>query len=135
MLLIELKINTVKEQINETTDNDNTYLMGLTTIYEDGKFEYNKKGCIVTIYKNDVDETLYKELETDEFGEFETKIEQGNYIIVSKTKDGTYQSDRLLFSVDKNEVKYLCSLPMYNTSASLSNTNFKHDNYLVELII
>lgn len=127
------KNHTVKEQINETTDNDNTYLMGLTTIYEDGKFEYNKKGCIVTIYKNDVDETLYKELETDEFGEFETKIEQGNYIIVSKTKDGTYQSDRLLFSVNKNEVKYLCSLPMYNTSASLSNTNFKHDNYLVEI--
>ena len=57
------KNHTVKEQINETTDNDNTYLMGLTTIYEDGKFEYNKKGCIVTIYKNDVDETLYKELE------------------------------------------------------------------------
>ena len=36
------KNHTVKEQINETTDNDNTYLMGLTTIHEDGKFEYNK---------------------------------------------------------------------------------------------
>lgn len=124
---------TIKEKMNETTDNDNTYLMGLTTIYEDGKFEYNKEGCIVTIYKNDADETLYKELETDEFGEFETEIEQGNYIIVSKTKDGTYESDRFLFSVDKNEVKYLHCLYMYNTSASLSNTNFKHDNYLIEV--
>lgn len=124
---------TVKEQMNETIDNDNTYLMGLTTIYEDGKFEYNKEGCIVTIYKNDADETLYKELETDEFGEFETEIESGNYIIVSKTKDGTYESDRFLFTIEKNEVKYLHCLYMYNTSAELTNSDFVHDSTLIEV--
>lgn len=118
---------------SSTTENTSSYLMGIVKTYDEGKIEYNKENCIVTIYKNNSDETLYKELTTDEYGEFETDIETGSYILVAKTPDDAYISDRYVFSVKPKDAVYLNYIYMYPVmKGDISNTDFKCDKYLVE---
>lgn len=118
----------------QSTENTNvSYLLGIVRIYEDGKIQYNKEDCKVSIYKNNSEETLYKELSTDEYGEFETDIESGTYIIKAETKDGTYVSDRYIIKIEANDAKYINDIYMYpNKNAQISNTSFTCDKYLVE---
>ena len=118
----------------QSTENTNvSYLLGIVRIYEDGKIQYNKEDCKVSIYKNNSEETLYKELSTDEYGEFETDIESGTYIIKAETKDGTYVSDRYIIKIEANDAKYINDIYMYpNKNGQISNTSFTCDKYLVE---
>lgn len=140
---------TPKSKENKST----SFLCGIVRIYEDGKIEYNKEDCKITIYNdnsdsyknlqngdtdnfaNDIDtEDIYKELQTNEYGEFETEIEPGNYIITAETKDGSYKSDRFIFSIESGDARYINDLYMYkDLSGEFSNYDFKSDKYSVEV--
>lgn len=140
---------TPKSKENKST----SFLCGIVRIYEDGKIEYNKEDCKITIYNDNSDSyknlqngdidnfandigtgDIYKELQTDEYGEFETEIEPGNYIITAETKDGSYKSDRFIFSIESGDARYINDLYMYkDLSGKFSNYDFKSDKYSVEV--
>lgn len=124
--------NAQKSKTTQNTKKSGTsYVMGIARLYKDGKFEYNKEGCKISIYNDDDSESLYKEIETDKYGEFETQIESGDYIIVAETKDESYKSDRFVFSIEDSDVKYINELIMYDTNLNLGNNTFKHNQTLV----
>lgn len=146
------RAKTYKTTPKSTENKSSSFLCGTVRIYEDGKIEYNKEDCKITIYNDnndsyknlqngDIDnfandigtEDIYKELQTDEYGEFETEIEPGNYIITAETKDGSYKSDRFVFSIKSGDTKYINDLYMYkDLSGEFSNYDFQSDKYLVE---
>lgn len=146
------RAKTYKTTPKSTENKSNSFLCGIVRIYEDGKIECNKEDCKITIYNDnndsyknlqngDIDsfandngtEDIYKELQTDEYGEFETEIEPGNYIITAETKDGSYKSDRFVLRIESGDAKYINDLYMYrDLSGEFSNYDFQSDKYLVE---
>lgn len=147
------RAKTYKTTPKSTENKSSSFLCGTVRIYEDGKIEYNKEACKITIYNDnndsyknlqngDIDNfandigtgDIYKELQTDEYGEFETEIEPGIYIITAETKDGSYKSDRFVFSIKSGDAKYINDLYMYkDLSGDFSNYDFKSDKYSVEI--
>lgn len=147
------RAKTYKTTPKSTENKSSSLLCGTVRIYEDGKIEYNKENCKITIYNDNNDsyknlqngnidnfandistEDIYKELQTDEYGEFETEIEPGNYIITAETKDGSYKSDRFVFSIESGDAKYINDLYMYkDLSGDFSNYDFQSDKYSVAI--
>lgn len=143
---------TYKITPKSTENKSSSFLCGMVRIYEDGKIEYNKEDCKITIYNDNNDsyqnlqngdmdnfandngtKDIYKELQTDEYGEFETEIEPGNYIITAETKDGSYKSDRFVFHIESGDAKYINDLYMYkDLSGEFSNYDFQNDKYLID---
>ena len=98
-----------------TAKKANGIICGIVRIYEDGTILYNKEDCLVSIYKDNHEETLYKELTADKYGEFDTEIETGNYIIKAKTNDGSYESDAYKLKIDSGDSQYIDDLYMYRS--------------------
>lgn len=117
-----------------TAKKANGIICGIVRIYEDGTILYNKEDCLVSIYKDNHEETLYKELTADKYGEFDTEIETGNYIIKAKTNDGSYESDAYKLKIDSGDSQYIDDLYMYRSKNQIiDNINFKSNKYLIEV--